>query len=327
MRVWSSLCPEPSLQRHVGRLGVVDANASLICLWKSDEGTGSVVRNSRPLHPPRPARGAKAVVAADVGKSGNIGGRTGAEGHADLVGEWKWVPCFDIDDYESVADDAEGSSAAAGPPAVASAAGGASYSSFPAARRSQQGREGDLTPLAVTGGGSSGSVAAESPAPGGRGASIGSDMDLGRSLGWRSVSTAGDDEDEEDGEEKKHMKASSFVSSCVGSSPAGADAASAASAALGACVWVNQAAGVRNVSAREALLGILGKLFQQCSVYLAPCQGDPLAESLPQLRGSAMEARVQLQLVRREERALKAVVQPEVRPSGHNWLLPSMDGA
>ncbi|CAN0095254.1 unnamed protein product, partial [Laminaria digitata] len=70
------------------------------------------------------------------------------------------------------------------------------------------------------------------------------------------------------------------------------------------------------VSAREALLGVLGKLYQQCSVYLAPCQGDPLLERMmpsPPPRGARTEARVQLQLMRREERALKAVVQPEVR--------------
>ena len=68
------------------------------------------------------------------------------------------------------------------------------------------------------------------------------------------------------------------------------------------------------VSAREALLGVLGKLYQQCSVYLAPCQGDPLLERMmpPPPRGARTEARVQLQLIRREERALKAVVQPEV---------------
>ncbi|CAN0178653.1 unnamed protein product, partial [Ectocarpus fasciculatus] len=46
---------------------------------------------------------------------------------------------------------------------------------------------------------------------------------------------------------------------------------------------------------------------------LAPCWGDPLVESTPPPRGVRTEARVQLQLIRREERALRAIVQPEVR--------------
>lgn len=147
-------------------------------------------------------------------------------------------------------------------------------------------------------------------------------VDLARSLGWRSVSTAGDEEDEQ--------KEGEYASSGVGpEDTAGADSnermksssasltaaasAAGASAALSACVAIGGSDGRREVPAREALLGVLGRLFQQCSVYLEPCRGDPLVESRPPPRGGRPETRVQLQLVRREERALKTVVQPEVR--------------
>lgn len=159
----------------------------------------------------------------------------------------------------------------------------------------------------------------------------GADTDLARSLGWRSVSTAGDEEDEADqegsasvsGQEKRGRGAGEGRTNCSSRSStctdAGANATAAgASAALSACVVIARAGVVgddgaaRRLPPRDALLGLLGKLFQQCSVYLAPCQGDPLVESTPPPRGVRVEARVQLQLVRREERAIKAIVQPEV---------------
>lgn len=159
----------------------------------------------------------------------------------------------------------------------------------------------------------------------------GADADLARSLGWRSVSTAGDEENETDedggastsGQERRgrgggadgRANFSSRSSTCA---DAGANATAAgAVAALSACAVIERAGpgddgAVGRLPPRDALLGLLGKLFQQCSVYLAPCQGDPLLENTPPPRGVRVEARVQLQLVRREERALKAIVQPEV---------------
>lgn len=351
VRVWSSPCSESSLQCLVGRSGVLEADAAApVCLWKADEGTGAVLRNSRPLHPPKPARGAK-----PAGGNGGVG----AEGHAELVGEWAWVPCFDPDDYDSVVVGCE--SAAAGAPRAASAAAaavgastiGAPSSPSSAAQRSERQGEGELTPLAVSGGGS---ASAEWPTV--RALAV-ADTDLARSLGWRSVSTAGDEEEleqeqEEKGEEEEKEEKDGVedeekeeeeesvssgvkqekeegneeekegrvkllpLSASAGAvaSAAGAATAAGASAALALSAAIDQAScsdgRVGEVSAREALLGVLGKLFQQCSVYLAPCKGDALVESLPPKRGSRMEARVQLQLVRREERTLKAVVQPEV---------------
>lgn len=93
VRVWSSPCSESSLQRLIGRSGVLDADDILVCLWKVDEGTGPILRNSRPLQPPKAPRGSKAVVGVADG--------TGAEGHAELRGRWSWVSCFDPADYES----------------------------------------------------------------------------------------------------------------------------------------------------------------------------------------------------------------------------------
>ncbi|CAM9673262.1 unnamed protein product, partial [Ectocarpus sp. 8 AP-2014] len=99
--VWSSPSSESSLQRTVGRSAVLEADATLVVLWKADEGAGSVLRNSRPLHPPKPARGAKTALSRGAsGGGGGGGGGSGAEGHAELVGEWAWVPCFDPEDYE-----------------------------------------------------------------------------------------------------------------------------------------------------------------------------------------------------------------------------------
>ncbi|CAN0095320.1 unnamed protein product, partial [Laminaria digitata] len=66
VRVWSSPSSDASLQRFVGRSGVLEADPTLVCLWKADEGSGSVLRNSRPLHPPKSSRGARAVAAAEA---------------------------------------------------------------------------------------------------------------------------------------------------------------------------------------------------------------------------------------------------------------------
>ena len=303
VRVWSSPCSEASLQRLVGRSGALEADATLVMLWKADEGTGDVLRNARPLQPPKPARGSKAVGAGGAG--------TGAEGHAELVGEWAWVPCFDPDDYESstaAATVGRGSAAAAAPAVpgadLAGAVVGTPSSSSSAAQRS--GRQGE---------------------EGFGGLAEGAETDLARSLGWRSVSTAGDEQEEEEEEEEEEdgvsasmrekrdrgsANSSRSASACA---EAGANATAAgASAALAASAAIERAdvAEVRRLPPRDALLGLLGKLFRQCSVYLAPCEGDPLVESTPPPRGVRVEARVQLQLVRREERALRAIVQPEV---------------
>ncbi len=310
MRVWSSPCSESSLQRTVGRSGVLEADSTLVILWKADEGEGDILRNSRPLHPPKPARGSKEAVSSG-------GGGTGAEGHAELVGEWAWVPCFDPDDYESASPSAGGlgqASPAAGVADLAGAVGAPSSSSSTAQRSGRQGEEG-LGELA-------------------EGGSTDTDTDLARSLGWRSVSTAGDEEEEEEGEEAAGASARgrekrgpgsegrvNSSPSCSACADAGANATAAgASAALEACAAIERGAGVGEdggvlrdrLPPREALLGLLGKLFQQCSVYLEPCRGDPLVESTPPPRGVRVEARVQLQLLRREEGALRAIVQPEV---------------
>lgn len=319
VRVWSSPCSESSLQRTVGRSGVFQADSTLVILWKADEGAGDVLRNSRPLHPPKPARGSKAAVSGGGG-----GGGTGAEGHAELLGEWAWVPCFDPDDYESASPSAGGlglglgqASRAAGVRVadLAGAVDAPSSSSSTAQRSGRQGEEalGELT---------EGST----------------DTDLARSLGWRSVSTAGDEEEEEEegegeggepagvsvpgrggrgsGSEGRANSSPSF-SACadagVNATAAGASAALEAYAAIERGAGVGDDGGVRRLPPREALLGLLGKLFQQCSVYLEPCRGDPLVESTPPPRGVRVEARVQLQQLRREERALRAIVQPEVR--------------
>ena len=326
MRVWSSLASEASLQRMVGRSGVLEADATLVILWKADEGAGAVLRNSRPLHPPKPARGSKGVISGDGGGGDGGGGGTGAEGHAELVGEWAWVPCFDPDDYESGASAGGGvvgqDSAAAA--AAAGVAGGAVVGDTPSSSSSTAQRSGRQAEEELG-----------EPAEGG------AETDLARSLGWRSVSTAGDEEEEGEGEgegeeagaspppgrEKgrpasREGRASSSQFSARADAAANATAAGA-SAALEACAAIEPAGGagdgggggggVLRLPPREALLGLLGKLFQQCSVYLEPCRGDPLVESTPPPRGVRVEARVQLQLVRREERALRSIVQPEVR--------------
>lgn len=305
MRIWSSPCTEASLQRLVGRSGAFEADATLICLWKADEGCGAVLCNSRPLHPPKPPRGAKAATWC---------GGTGAEGHADLVGEWAWINCFDPNDDEGEDGNPAAADAAAdvgAPYSSSSVAAVASAASPPVERDEGQ-------PAAKRG-------SAEMAVATAASATTDADTDLARSLGWRSVSTAGDEEDdvdgvtsssdhgkERDGEQKGHVAPMSSSAD-----DAAAATAAGASAALGAYAVIDQASGDgaarREVFPREALLGVLGKLFQQCSVYLAPCQGDPLVESTTPPQGSRTQATVQLQLIRREERALKAIVQPEVR--------------
>lgn len=314
-----------------------------MCLWKADEGSGSVLRNSRPLHRPKPSRGARAAAAeaAAVAADGGAGG-TGTEGHAELAGEWAWVPCFDPDDCENAHHGGERASAdapAAVPVSVSVSAAGAAVAVAAAspssvAQRSERHGEGEVVSLAAA---SDGSAAGESTVPG---RSLGGDTDLARSLGWRSVSTAGDEEEEEEeeeggggGEGKEGGDASApwkeerergeggrrkppRPAACP-DTLAGASAALDAYAAIVSHPEVVAGDGGsprRGVSAREALLGVLGKLYQQCSVYLAPCQGDPLLERIIPLppRGARTEARVQLQLMRREERALEAIVQPEV---------------
>ena len=334
VRVWSSPCSEAFLPRLVGRAGVLDGDATLVFLWKVDEGSGSFLHNSGPLQQPKLVRGAKAATSAAGGGTG-----MGADGHAELVGEWEWVPCFDPDNYEGTTY-AESATTAGTSGAVAASATAAAAnspvnlppsSSSTTPRSGRQGGEVALAPFVV---------AAASPVMSpAAGPSTGTDTDLTRSLGWRSVSTAGDEEcsddqregeDEEDaGDDGKHrgeggrlLRQSPSCSTAgdvarAGHATAAAATAAGAGAALRAGAAFDEAAldGVtraRKVSAREALLGVLGKLFQQCSVYLAPCGGDPLLERLQPVIGGRTEARVQLQLVRREERAIKAVVQPEV---------------
>lgn len=313
VRIWSSPCSEASLQCLVGRSGAFEADATLVCLWKADEGCGAVLRNSRPLNPPKPPRGAKA---------GSWCGETGAEGHAELVGEWAWVPCFDPDDYDS-----EG-----GSPTAAGAGVGAPYSSSSVAAVASGGVQNQSPPVGRDEGQSAAKRgSAEVAVAMAASTSTEADTDLARSLGWRSVSTAGDEEDEEDGVASSsdhgkgrngEAKGQGTSVSCCADNAGAATAATAAtaagaSAALGAYAAIGWASGDgavgREVSAREALLGVLGKLFQQCSVYLVPCHGDPLVEITAYPQGSRTQAMVQLQLIRREERALKTVVQPEVR--------------
>ena len=307
VRVWSSPCSEASLQRLVGRSGALEADATLVILWKADEGTGDVLRNSRPLQPPKPARGSKTV-------AGGGGGGTGAEGHAELAGEWAWIPCFDPEDYES---DTAGTAAGGGDQGSAAVAPAVSGADFTGA-------------IGTPSSSSSAAQRSGRPAEEGFGGLMeGAETDLARSLGWRSVSTAGDEEEdgEEDGEaggasasarEKVGRRGSEARANSSVCTEAGANATAAgASAALTASAAIERAdadgvGGARRLPPRDALLGLLGKLFRQCSVYLAPCEGDPLVESTPPPRGVRVEARVQLQLVRREERALRAIVQPEV---------------
>lgn len=193
VRVWSSPSSDALVQRFVGRSGVLEADPTLVCLWKADEGSGSVLRNSRPLHPPKPSRGARAAAAeaaaeaaAAVAAGGTVGG-TGAEGHAELAGEWAWVPCFDPDDYENAHHGGERPSAdapAAVPVSVsvsaaAAAVVGAAASPSSVAQRSERHGEGEAVSLAAA---SDGSAAGESTVPG---RSLGGDTDLARSLGWR----------------------------------------------------------------------------------------------------------------------------------------------
>lgn len=350
-RIWSSLRSESSLRGVEGRSAALEADATLICLWKVDEGAGGVLRNSRPLHPPKPPRGAKTTRG-----SGGGGRGTGAEGHAELMGESSWVPCFDPGDYDkdnAGAGSEKGkkeSSVQAASDAAAESGSGVAASSSLSAMTTRAGHEGaKSTPPEVSsdgGGGDGRGDDAASPAVAEEDSgSRSTDTDLAQSLGWRSVSTAGDEEEGagrtgEGGEEAddgrdKGVEPEGNEARCTGSSKgitpsAGAGvviAAAGASAALDAYAAIGSVAAHEGdgfgdgsardeVSAREALLGVLGKLFQQSSVYLAPCQADPLAESLqpPLPRGMrTVEARVQLQLVRREERALGAIVQPEVR--------------
>lgn len=308
VRVWSSPCSESTLKRLIGR-SEVEADATLVCLWKADEGIGSILRNSRPLQPPKAPRGSK----VDFATAG-----TGAEGHMELRGRWSWVSCFDPDDYVSGVS-GTGSCAASAALRSAAAAGG------PTEEGVSHHRPGAESPQNVSVSAEDGSVAdgsqATAPSPT-LAAPAGGGLDLARSLGWRSVSTAGDEEDYEEvvgafsaggdrgasaGKYQGREKSLTFTAS------AGTVAAAAgASAALGALDAIERA-GTPKVSAREALLGVLGRLYQQCSVYLEPCRGNPLVESRPPLRGARPDARVQLQLVRRQERALKTVVQPEVR--------------
>lgn len=292
----------------VGRLGALEADPTLLCLWKFDEGTGPCLRNSRPLQPQKTPRGSKAGTTAPA---------RGAEGHADLRGQWLWVPCFDPDDY--VAGDCTSTT----PSSVSVSAADAAVTAAAASGANEDGSQHrpvlespqNMSVAAEDGSAADGStVTVPSPT---LAAPAGGVVDLARSLGWRSVSTAGDEEDDEEGDasysgrtgddDESRMKL--LPSSAVGAGAAAAVAG--ASAALSARASID-AAGTREVSAREALLGVLGRLFQQCSVYLEPCRGDPLVERRPPPRWARPEAKVQLQLVRREERALKAVVQPEV---------------
>lgn len=304
VRVWSSPCSDASLQRLVGRLGVLEADSTLLCLWKVDEGTGTYLRNSRPLQPPKAPRGSK---------TGTTSPGTGAEGHAELRGQWWWVSCFDPDDYVAGQCAATPScvsvSEANGTVATTAATSGANeeVSQHRPVAESPQ----NMSVLAEDGSAADGSTATV-PSPT-LAASAGAGVDLARSLGWRSVSTAGDEDDDE--ADASYSQRTGDDESCVKPSPlaigAGAVAAAAgASAALSARASIE--IGTQEVSAREALLGVLGRLFQQSSVYLEPCRGDPLVERRPPPRGGRPEAKVQLQVVRREERALKAIVQAEV---------------
>lgn len=325
VRVWSSPCPDPSLQRLVGRSGVFEADATLVCLWKVDEGIGSMLRNSRPLQPPMAPRGSKA------GASGNS---AGAEGHAELQGRWTWVSCFDPDDYD----------ASSAPPSVPAGYGvsSAGESAEATATAAAQGEGTDRSPGHLEPesphGGSLASAVEFSPSPLASSPTLavpaGGVVDFARSLGWRSVSTAGDEEEEyeaygsasssmvgdrgtsapEPDSEGRGVKAP-LLPPPPSTTPAASAGRAGASAALSACA-VMAAPAKSEVPVKEALLGILGKLFQQCSAYLEPCQGDPQMESQPVPRGGHLEARVQLQMIRREEKALKTIVQPEVCPIG-----------
>lgn len=324
--MWSSPCPEASLQRLVGRAGVLEGDAGLVCLWKIDEGAGAFLHNARPLQRLKLARGAKPVTTSCGG--------TGAEGHAELVGEWEWVPCFDPEYYEGVTDVESSMNSGAAAAAPSAAVDGHIPSVNPPVGPPPPV---SATPLVVSGAGGGPVV---SPAAG---LSTGTDTDFTRSVGGRSVSTVGDEEEHVEDEEEKDdvddregnresvgeersLRPSSCARTGVRGRAAHAAAAAAtavgAGAALGAGAVLEEATpdgAPREVSAKEALLGVLGKVFQQCSVYLAPFGGDPLLESLPPVSRYRTEARVkhQLQLVRRKERALRAVVQPEVRDGGY----------
>lgn len=303
----------------MGRAGVLEGDAGLVCLWKIDEGAGAFLHNARPLQRLKLARGAKPVTTSCGG--------TGAEGHAELVGDWAWVSCFDPEYYDDV-ESSMGSSAATAAPSAAVAGNIPSVNSLTGPPPSVS-----VTSLVVSGAGGGPVV---SPAAG---LSTGTDTDFTRSVGWRSVSTVGDEEEHEDeegkdevddGERNQESVEEERPSSCArtdvrrrASHAAAFDAtAIGASAALEAGAVLEEATpdgAPREVSAKEALLGVLGKVFQQCSVYLAPFGGDPLLESMPLVSRYRTEARVklQLQLVRRKERALRAVVQPEVRNGGY----------
>lgn len=277
-----------------------------------------MLRNSRPLQLPKPPRGSKA---------GYCTTGTGAEGHAELRGNWEWVACFDPDDYESTGGPA-------GTGYGLSAMGeGAVVSATAASGETLDRSPGRLVTGSPQGGSSASAVDFSSPSPLASSPTLamsaGGVVDLARSLGWRSVSTAGDEEDDAyasasssaggdrgtvapDNDNEDTRTKSPLYTDSPSVSPAAAAAAAGVSAAVGSYAAVASPART-GVTAREALLAVLGRLFQQCSVYLEPCEGDPLWESRPLPGGGAQPARVQLQLVRREERALKTMVQPEVR--------------
>lgn len=293
-----------------------EADATLICLWKVDEGIGSVLRNSRPLQPPKAPRGSK---------TSDFGGFLGIEGHAELRGRWTWVSCFDPDDFES-----SGNPSGAGAGNGESAIGVGTVETTTAGRGEAHDDPAGRLVAESLHEGSSISTTDFAPSPLASSPTLavpaGGVVDFARSIGWRSVSTAGDEEEEEEAyasvtssmggergtttqdndDEGGQVKPRVLNTTLAAATrQAGALAALASSAALSAPTKTE-------IPAKDALLGILGKLFQESSIYLEPCHGDPLFECRPPQRAGHKDANVQLQLVRREERALKAVVQSEV---------------
>ncbi|CAN0066023.1 unnamed protein product, partial [Discosporangium mesarthrocarpum] len=213
VRIWSSLCSEAVVQHQVGRRGAMETDAALVCLWKIDEGEAGLIRNARPLQPPKAPRGAKA------------GDRTapGAWGHAELWGAWEWVPCFDPSSLPE-----QGSGAVAVLPAGA--------------------RDGDRPEVGM-GQERAGAVA-------GDGAGVG----------------AGPEPGQERVREKEAVACAPVLE------------------ALAKVVDGERS----SLSVREAMLGVLGHLFRQCSLYLLPCAGDPQRERLSTSRWELSQQRADL---------------------------------